>query len=373
VGTFDEKATDVFDVQDAISERVASALAIPLSNEERQQLTKRSTQNVEAYDLYLEGRYYWSKLVAQEVRRSIQFFQRAIDLDPTYALAYAGIAEAYRSCPISSDVPPNDAFPLAHAAVAKALEIDDQLADVHASLSILKSWYDWDWNGAEREASRALALNPNSSEAHRAKALLLSTLGHQQEAIEAAAQARELDPLAMLTRTHESLFLYYNGQYEEAREKLVKTLEIDPNFWIALLTLAKVYVREGNYSDAIAALTRARLSSGGNAQTIAWIGYASALAGDRQRAMTVLQELMLLSRDRYVPPHNIALLHNGLGEDEAAIDWLERAQEVRDVLLPAFFTVDPSWDRLRANPRIKTILKGMNLEQSDDGSYSICS
>jgi len=373
VGTFDEKATDVFAVQDAISERVANALAVPLSNEERQQLTRRSTQNLEAYDLYLKGRYFWSKLVPPEVRRSIQFFQRAIDLDPTYALAYAGIAEAYRSFPISSDVPPNDSFPLAHAAVAKALEIDDDLADVHATLSILKSWYDWDWSGAEREARRALALNPNSSEAHRANALLLSSLGHQKEAIEAAAQARELDPLAMLTRTHESLFLYYDGQYDEAREKLVKTLEIEPNFWIALLTLAKIYVRNGHYSEAIAALTRARLSSGGNAQTIAWIGYASALAGDHQRARMVLQELMLLSRERYIPPHNLALMHNGLGEDEAAIDWLERACEVRDVLLPAFFTVDPSWDRLRANPRITTILKAMNLERSDDGSYNICS
>jgi serine/threonine-protein kinase len=362
VGTFDEKATDVFAVQDAISERVAGALAVPLSNEDRQHLTKRYTQNIEAYDLYLKGRYYWNKLIPPGVRRSIQFFQQAIDLDPTYALAYAGIAEAYRSLPINSDVPPDDAFPLAHAAAAKALEIDEMLADVHATLSILNSWYDWDWESAEREAKRAITLNPNSSEAHRANALLLSALGRQKEAIVAAAQARELDPLALLTRTHEALFLYYDGRYEEAREKLIKTLDIDPNFWIALLTLAKIYIRQGQYGDALAELNRARVSSGGNTQTISLIGYASALSGDRAQALTMLDELKDLSRQRYVPPYCIAMIHHGLGEDELTLDWLERAHNVRDVLLSAFITVDPSWDRLRTTPRFVRILKGMNLE-----------
>ncbi|HEV8486546.1 MAG TPA: tetratricopeptide repeat protein, partial [Blastocatellia bacterium] len=362
VGTFDEKTTDVFAVQDAISQRVAGALAIPLSIEERRLLTKRSTENLEAYDLYLKGRYYWNKLIPREVRRSIQFFQHAIDLEPTYTLAYAGIAEAYRSLPMSSDVPPDDAFPLAHAAAAKALEIDETLADVHATLCTLNSWYDWDWDGAEREAKRAVTLNPNSSEAHRANALLLSTLGRQKEAIAAAARARELDPLALLTRTHESLFLYYDGRNEEAREKLVKTLEIDPNFWIALLTLAKIYIRQGQYAEAITELTKARSSSGGNTQTISLIGYAYGLLGDHGKARAVLDELKALSTQGYVPPYNIAVVHNGLGEDEETLTWLERALEERDVLLSAFITVDPNWDRMRTSPRFVRILKGMNLE-----------
>ena len=362
VGKFDEKATDVFAVQDAISERVAAALEVPLSTEERQHLTKRYTDNLEAYDLYLKGRYFWNKLIPREVRRSIQFFQQAIDLDPTYALAYAGIAEAYRSLPISGDVPPGDAFPLAHAAAAKALEIDERLADVHATLSILNSWYDWDWASAEREAKRAIDLNPNSSEAHRANALLLSTLGLQKEAIAAAARARELDPLALLTRTHESLFLYYDGQNEEAREKLLKTLEIDPNFWIALLTLGKICVSEGRFDDAIDVLTKARSYSGGNKQTVSWIGYACALAGDHAQARTVLEKLKAVFRQSFVPPYNIALIHNGLADDEETFSWLERAYEMRDVLLSAFVTVDPVWNRLRGTERFKRILKGMNLE-----------
>src|SRR5215471_7383688 len=361
VGTFDENATDVFAVQDAISEKVSTALAIPLSTEERRQLTKRHTENLEAYDLYLKGRYCWSKLIPPKVRRSIQFFQQAIEIDPTYALAYAGIAEAYRSLPISGDVPPHDAFPLAHAAAAKALEIDEKLADVHATLSILNSWYDWDWVAAEREARRAIELNPNSSEAHRANGLLLSTLGRQEDAIAAATRARELDPLAMLTRTHESLFLYYDGRYQEAREKLVKTLEIDPNFWIALLTLGKILVREGKYEKGIAQFDKARSFSGGNAQTISWIGYAFGLAGDLAQADAVLGELKELSTQRYVPPYNFALIYNGLGDDETTLRWLQQALTVRDVLLSAFITVDPCWDRLRENSTFKKILKGMNL------------
>ena len=362
VGMFDEKATDVFAVQDAISERVAGALALSLSSEERRGLNKRYTENLEAYDLYLKGRYCWNKLIPPEIRKSIQFFQQAIDLDPTYALAYAGMAEAYRSFPINSDVPPDDAFPLAHAAAAKALEIDETLADVHATLSILHSWYDWDWASAEREAKRALILNPNSSEAHRAYALLLSTLGRQKEAIAAAGRARELDPLALITRTHESLFLYYDGRDEEATEKLAKTLEIDPNFWIALLTLAKIHIRQGKYDEAIAELIKARNTSGGNTQTISLIGYAYALLGDHAQARAVLDELKALSKQRYVPLYNIAVIHNGLGEEEETLTWLERAHKERDVLLSAFITVDPSWKRLRANPRFVEILKGMNLE-----------
>lgn len=362
VGTFDERATDVFTMQDAISERVAGALALPLSIEERRRLTKRYTENIQAYELYLKGRYHWNKLIPPEVRKSIHFFQQAIDIDPTYALAYAGMAEAYRSLPISSDVPPDDSFPLAKAAAAKAIEIDETLADVRATLSILKSWYDWDWAGAESEASRALTLNPNSSEAHRAHALLLSTLGRRQEAIAAAARARELDPLALLTRTHESLFLYYDGQNEAAREKLIKTLEIDPNFWIALLTLAKIYIRQGKYGEAIEVLNRARESSGGNTQTISLIGHACALSGDPTQALAVLDELTVLSAQRYVPPYNIAMVYNGLGEYEEALTWLERAHKGRDVLLSAFITVDPLWDRLRANPRFVGLLKGMNLD-----------
>lgn len=362
VRTFDEKFTNVFAVQDAISERVVGALAPSLNREERRALTKRDTENPEAYELYLKGRHSLRKLIPPEVRKSIQFFQQAIDLDPTYALAYAGLAEAYHSLPINSDVPPNDAFPQAKVAAAKALEIDESLANVHASLSMMKSWYDWDWTGSELEAKRAIALDPNSAEAHRAYALLLSTLGRHQESIGEGARARELDPLSPIMRTLESLFLYFDGRNDEAREKLTKTLEWEPNFWIALLTLARVEIRQGKYADAIAELSKARSSSGGNTQTISMIGYTWALAGDRTKAQAVLDELKTLSKQRYVPPYTIAMIYNGLGEDDEALFWLERAYEERDVLLAPFIKADPNWGRLQANPRFASILKRMNLE-----------
>jgi DNA-binding winged helix-turn-helix (wHTH) protein/TolB-like protein/Tfp pilus assembly protein PilF len=364
-GPFDgklTKLTDVFDVQDALAQSVVDALGLSLNVEERRALTKRYTENPEAYGFYMRGRHSLSKLIPSEVRKSIQFFQQAIDADPTYALAYAGMAEAYHSLPINSDVPPKDAFPQAKAAAAMALDIDESLASVHASLSMIKSWYEWDWTGAELEAKRAIALNQNLPEAHRAYALLLSTLGRYQESVAEGARARELDPLSPIMRTLESLFLYFDGRNDEARETLTKTLEMQPNFWIALLTLARVDARQGKYAEAISELNKARSFSGDNTQTISMIGYTWALAGDRAKAEAALDELTTLSRQRYVPPYTFAMVYNGLGKDDEALLWLERAYDARDVLLAPFIKADPSWDRLRTNPRFATILKRMNLE-----------
>jgi len=360
--TFDENFTNVLAVQDAIAIRVVDALGVSLNFEERKALTRRYTEDPEAFRLYLNGRHFLSKLIAPEVRKSIQFFQQSIDLAPTFALAYAGMAEAYHSLPINSDVPPKDAFPQSKAAATRALEIDESLAKVHASLSMIKAWYDWDWTGAELEAKRAIALNPNLAEAHRAYALLLSTLGRHQEAIAEGARARDLDTLSPIMCTLESLFLYFDGRNDEAREKLAKTLETAPDFWIALLTLARVDIRQGKYTDAIAELTTARRTSGDNTQTISMIGYSWALAGHRDKAQAALDELTTLSKQRYVPPYTIAIIYNGLGEDDEALLWLERAYDARDVLLAPFIKADPSWDRLRANPRFVAILKRMNLE-----------
>ena len=362
IGPFDEKSTDVFNVQDAMAIRVVDALGVSLNSEERTALTKRYTENPEAFKLYLQGRHCFHKLITPEVRKSIQFFQQSIDLDPTFALAYAGMAEAYHSLPINSDIPPRDAFPQSKAAASRALEIDDSLAKVHASLSMIKCWYDWDWIGAELEAKRAIALNPNLAEAHRAYALLLSTLGRHQEAIAEGARARDLDALSPIMCTLESLFLYFDGRNDEAREKLTKTLETAPNFWIALLTLARVDIRQGKYTDAIAELTKARNTSGDNTQTISMLGYAQALAGNRAEARAALDELTTLSKQRYVPPYTIAMVYNGLAENDEALLWLERAYDARDVLLAPFIKADPSWDRLRGSPRFVAILKRMNLE-----------
>jgi TolB-like protein/class 3 adenylate cyclase len=360
-GTFDEKFTDVFAVQDAISQKVADALALRLSGEEKSQLSKRYTDNIEAYQLYLTGRYHYARLIPPEIRAAMTFYQQAIERDPNYALAYFGLAEANRSLAITSDVPSKDSLPQAKTAAEKALAIDDSLAEAHASLSFSLVWFDWDWAAAERESQRAIALNPNSAMAHFSHAHLLSDLGRHDEAVADGMRAVELDPLFFLYRAIAALFLHHAGRNEEARVQLEKTFELDPNFWIAHLTLGKVYTQQRKYPEAIAEFEKAKEFSRGNSEAIASIGYVAALAGDNAKARAVLDELKTLSNQHYIPPVNIALVYNGLGDQDEALAQLDRACDERDVRLP-LLKVDPRWDSFRSNPRFVAILKRIGLQ-----------
>jgi len=360
-GTFDEKFTDVFGVQDAISQKVADALALRLSGEEKKRLTKRYTENVDAYQLYLIGRYHWDKFTPPDIRKAIGFFQQAIDLDPNYALAYFGLAQANLSLAFSADVPSKDCLPQAKAAAMKALEIDDSLAEAHASLAFSIAFFDWDWTGAEREAKRAVALNPDSGMAHFAYAHVLSNLGRHDEAASEGGQAIALEPVFPLFRAIVAMFLHHAGHNDEAYAGLQKALELEPNFWIAHVTLGKVLIQQGKYAEAIAELEQAKELSHGNSEAIASIGYVAALAGDASKARAVLGELKTLSRQHYIPLHNIALVYNGLGEQSEALFWLEKACDERDVLV-ALLQVDPKWDSLRSNPRFVAILKRIGLQ-----------
>jgi TolB-like protein/tetratricopeptide (TPR) repeat protein/class 3 adenylate cyclase len=360
-GTFDEKLTDVFTVQDAISQKVADALAVQLNGEEKNRLTKRYTDNVEAYQLYLTGRYHLDKLIPTEVRQSITFFQQAIDLDPNYALPYFGLAQANRSLAITSDVASKDCLPQAIAAARKALEIDESLAEAHASLSFCLIWFDWDWVNGEKEAKRAIALNPNSSFAHFAYGHVLSDVGRHQEAIAEMARARELDPVFLLVRALEGMIFYNARRDAEASASLQSALELDPNFWITHLTLGKVYIQQRKYPEALSELTKAKELSHGNSEAIGSIGYVNALMGDKAKAQAVLEELKTLSNQHYIPPVNIALVYNGLGDRDEALSLLERACEERDVRL-TLLKVDPRWDSLRGNPRFVAILKRIGLQ-----------
>lgn len=359
-GTFDEKMTGVFTVQDAIAEKVTGALALRLSDEDKQRLTKRSTENIEAYQLYLLGRYHWSQLTPSEIRKGISYFQQAIVLDPAYALAYGGLTEAYRSLPMTSDVPSEQAVPQAKAAAAKALELDESLGEVHATLGIVKIWYDWDWTGAEYECQRAVALNPNSGDAHRACALLRFYTGRFTEAVAAIKRAREFDPLSPINNALEGMVLLYAGQDSEAISSLQRTLELAPNFWVAYLTLGKVYLHQKRYPEALATFSKAREFSGDNTEAISLIGYTWAVSGNRAQAQTTLAELKTIATQRYVPPYNLAILHNGLGEKDEALVWLEKAYAERDVRL-TFIKVEPKWDAWRTTPRFIEILNRIGL------------
>ena len=359
-GTFDEKFTDVFSVQDAISQKVAAALALKLSGEEQERIAKRETGNVDAYQLYLTGRYHWNKLTPPEILQSIQFYERAIALDPSYAMAYFGLAEAYRSLAITSDMPSKEVCPRAIVAAKKAIELDDSLAEAHASLVFTYVWFDWDWKGAEREAKRALALNPNSAFAHAAYAHLLSDLGRHEEALAEAARARELDPVSLLINSLEGAFFYYARRYDEAGARLEKALELDPNFWIAHLFLGKAWMGKGDYPAAMAEFKKARDFSGKNSEAVSMLGYTAALAGDRAQAEAVLEEVKARP-ERYFPPHNMAVFYLGLGRMDECFTWLEKAYEDHDVRL-SFLRVDPKWDAARSDPRFVSLVKRIGLD-----------
>jgi tetratricopeptide (TPR) repeat protein len=360
--TYDEKFTDVFTVQDAISRKVADALAVRLTSEEEQRLTRRYTDDVEAYQLYMTGRYQWAKLTPPDIKKSIDYFQQAIAKDRTYALAYFGLAEANRALAINADVPPKDCLPPAKAAATKALEIDPSLPEAHASLSFSLVWYEWDWANGEREARKAIALNQNSAHGHFACAHIFSDRGQHDEAIAQIGKARELDPVFLLYAALEGMFLHHAGRNAEAATKLQKLAEVDPNFWVTHLILGRVYIQQRKYPEAIAEFEKGKELSHGNSEAIGSIGYTAALAGDKPKARAVLDELKALSNQRYIPPFNIALVHNGLGEQEEALAQLEKACDERDVRV-TLLAVDPRWDSLRSHPKFASILKRIGLWQ----------
>src|SRR6266567_4160660 len=358
--TFDEKFTNVFAVQDAISQKVADALTLRLSREENNRLTKRYTNNVEAYQLYLTGRYHWNKLTPPEITKSIGFFKEAIDLDPTYALAYFGLADAYRALAPTAELPAKDTLPQARAGALKALELDDSLAEPHVTLAFVYN-YTWDWAAAETEGKRAIELNPNLGFAHIAYAQVLSNIGRHEQAIAEGTRARELDPLSLIINSYYASDLYKARQYDDATAVLKKTLELDPNFWVAHFFLGNVYAEKKDYPQAIAELTKAEGLSGGNSELSSMIGCVWASTGDTARARGALSQLLSLSAKRYVPPSNIALICYALGEKDEAFTWLEKAYQDRDIRLCRAKN-DPRWDSMRSEPRFIAMLKRIGLE-----------
>lgn len=354
-GQFDEKFTDIFAVQDSISEKVAAALKIRLGGKEK----KHSTENVEAYQLYMRGRYHVAKLTPPDLRTSIPYFQQAIDLDPGYALAYTGLSQAYGVLGISGAMPPGEAFPKARAAEQKALEIDDTLGEAHVSLGMGMFWYDWDWHAAEQECLRALKINPNNGDFHGHYAMVLSNTGRHAEALAEAKRSRELNPLDLAQNALEGQFLLHAGRADEALIQLRKTSELEPNFWMPHYIAASAYIEKGMFAEAIAESRKEYELSSGN--SIPFGTYALAKSGKRDEARAALKELLKLSATNHVSPYNIALIYNGLDERENALEWLEKAYEQRDPKM-TFLKVEPKWNNLRDEPRFVELMKRMNLQ-----------
>ena len=359
-GSFDEKFTDIFAVQDAIAERVAGALALQLGYEERQRLTRRYTENAEAYELYLKGRFHVNKLTPPDMQTAISYFQRAIEFDPAYALAYVGLANAFLRIPLAGERPSTEFYPKAKEAAQKAIEIDDTLAETHAALGWIIFWYEWNWSETENQFRRALELDPNDADSHLGYAHLLSNTGRHEEGLAEVKRARELDPLNLLSNALEGQFLLHAERPDEALARLRKTLELEPHFWLACLFASSAYIEKGMFAEAVAEAHKARDFSGGSTHAMAFDGFALAKSGKQAEARGVLEELLKLSTQRYIPPYHLALVYNCLDERDETLAWLERGFEQRDPKM-TFLKVEPKWNNLRDDPRFVSLLKRLKL------------
>ncbi len=359
---YNRKMSDVFEVQEEIAREISEKLLLKLSGKEKQRLSKRHTNNPEAYQLYLKGRYFWNRRSEDGIKRSIEYFNQAIALDPSYALAYAGLADSYAllGCGHEGRVPPKDVYPRARAAAMRALEIDDTLAEAHTSLGFVKKDYEWEFAGAEREFKRAIELNPNYATAHHWYAESLVVLGRLAEAITVVNRAQELDPLSLMISAQVGWVLYHVRQYDQAIEQYRRTLEIDPDFWIAHLFLGLVYEQKGRYEEAIAEFQKAESQSGGHIEASSSLGYVYAVSGKRDEAQKILDELKGRIEKEYLPPFGIALIYTGLGDKDRAFEWLEKAYEERDLIL-VYYLRFPQLDSLRSDPRFTDLLRRMGL------------
>jgi serine/threonine-protein kinase len=329
---------------------------------DEQNIAKTYTANPEAYQLYLKGRFHILKNTPPDTLRAIPYFEKAIDIDPRYALAYVGLADAYRGLALGSEMRPSEYFPKGKTAAQRALEIDGNLAEAHAILGWITFWYDWDWAAAENECRRALELDPDSGDAHMVYSHILSTTGRHQEALAEAKRASELDPLNLRNLVIEVSFNIYAGQADEALSKLDKVFELDPNYWWAHQFAARAYIGKGDFGKAEASARRATQLNDENSRSTGFLGYALARSGKQTEARVELEKLLKRSTERYTSPLSIAMLYIGLGQRGDALKWLERGIEHHDPRM-VFLKVDPIFNDLRDDPRFAELLRRVRLPQ----------
>jgi len=364
---YNRKLSDILAVQSEIAGDICEELRSTLTREQHQKVTRRYTENTEAYHLYLKGRYYWNKRTGDDVKRSLDYFRQAIALDPGYALAYAGLADAYIALPVYSDFPLNEALQRAKDAALKALAIDDTLAEAHTALAGSIGGENWYFKGAEGEFRRAIALNPNYATAHQWYAQFLSTMGRHAEAVTQIKQAQELDPLSLIIQTSVGSTFLKARQYDQAIEQLQKAIEMDKNFYRAHLYLGEACLGEGRYVDAIAEFQLASVLSGeegpeGAAKRAAALNRAFESSGEKgywQKRLDLLRERM---NERHISPYQMAGVYARLGEKNKAVEWLQKAFAERDINF-LNLKIDPQFDELRSDPRISHLIHQVDLPE----------
>ena len=359
--TYNRNLSDLVDLQSDIARDVARKLGARLSGAEEARLTRSYTADPEAYQLYMRGRFHTLRVTRQELLKAIPLYEKAIELDPNYALAYVGLADAYRGLALAGELDPQLYFPKAKAAAVKAVELDDGLAEAHALLGWIIYWYDWDWEAAEHQCRRALELDPKSGDAHMALAHILSSLGRHDEAIAVARRGREVEPLNVRTSALEAQFLTYAGRNDEAIERLQAVLELDRDYWFANQFLTSALIEKGRYDEAIAAGEKGRAVYPENTRNISFIAYALARSGRTAEARARLSEMLAQRELHFVPPFSIAMVYAGLGEKDEAIKWLQRGIVDRDPRM-VFIYCEPKLTPLHGTPEFEALLRRMHFK-----------
>jgi len=359
---YEREMKEVFAIQDEISQAIVNKLKINLLVDEQAAIQKRPTENMEAYDLYLKGIYCKNKVHPDDLRKGIEYFQKAIEKDPNFALAYVEMGNIYAGFALLGLSSPTEVYPKAKAELKKAMEIDDSLGEAYTLAANISAWYDWDWPAAENNFKRAIALNPGLDFAHIMYSMFLLTQRRFDEAITEIRLAQELNPLNPDSYAWGILVYRAAGRVDEAMEQAQKAMEIDPNSPMVLFHTSWVYLKRGMAQEAIAALQKSYDLSG---RTFQWahcgLGATYAIAGQRNKAEEVLQELLRDMKGGYVPCMSMANNYFALGDEEKAWEWVEKGYEQHDFLMP-FLRAWPGWELLCSHPRGQAILKKMKLE-----------
>jgi TolB-like protein/Flp pilus assembly protein TadD len=353
--TFDRKLTDIFAVESEIAKTIADTLQAKLSGSEQHAIAARPTANTEAHQLYLKGRFFWNKRTGNDLKKSIDYFQQAITADPNYALAYAGVADAYVFLPGYTAGTPQDCYPRAMAAAKKALELDDTLSEAHTALALAIWYYDFDFSQANREFRRAIELNPNYAIAHQQYGNnTLSALGRFDEAIAEGKRAVELDPLSLVINSDLGVDYFFARRYDEAIAQLHKTLEMDPGYYFAHVMLGQALEMKSAPDAAIAEYQKARALND-DPSVLGLLARAYGLSGNKTEAEKILNQLRELSTQRYVAAYSFALVYLGLGDKEEAVRWLEQSYQDRAGSDVGWIRVDPLVDPLHGDPRFQAL------------------
>ncbi len=359
---YNRKLTDLVSLQSDIARDVSNKLKTKLTDADEQRLVKTYTANAEAYQLYLKGRYFWNKFTPADHRKAAEFFNQAIAKDPGYALAYVGLADTYGASATNSWIPSKEGYLKSKAAVRKALEIDDTLAQAHTTLGAMNMFSDLDWEAAEREYKRAIELNPNYELTYELYSYLLSALGRPDEAIAMAQRGLELDPLSALLSEDVAGAYYSARQYDQAIKQIQKTLEIEPNRPGEHIHLGNVYEQKGMYEEAIAEYQKAISVSERTSNILGFLGHAYAASGKRNEAVKILNEMKEMSKQKYVSSYDLAILYTGLGDKDKALEQLNHAYEERDGWIICL-RVEPLFDPLRSDPRFQDLIRRIGLEK----------